>query len=115
MLFSHSLRREGGAPWRMCLTPVPGGRSSAEKIPYPRCGQRRAMASSSSPMANRMMRARWTGVPGRYGSCTGEARRMWSAVCSHSFTAARRRGAKMTPGGGSRTSASRTLAQCASW
>jgi hypothetical protein len=41
------------------------------------------------------------GCGGPYSSCTGEAGRMWSAVCSLTSTAGHRPGAKMTPGGGS--------------
>jgi hypothetical protein len=41
------------------------------------------------------------GCGGTLLSCTGEGNRIWAAVCSHTNTADRRPGAKMTPGGGS--------------
>jgi hypothetical protein len=99
----------------MGLAPFPGGCRSAEKIPNPRYLKSMAMASCSSPMANRVMRVRWQGVRGAYVSRTAEASRPWSAVCRRSSTAARRRGEKMTPGGGTRHSASCITAQYAAW
>ena len=45
-----------------------------------------------------------TGGGGPCASCTGEASRMWSAVCSLTITAGLRPGEKITPGGGGLTS-----------
>jgi hypothetical protein len=111
----HSLCSEGGARWRSGSPPFGGHRTSTEKIPHPPCWKSWAMASCASPMANRRMRVRWPAVRGADGSCTAEARRPWSAVCSHSSTGDRRRGAQRTPGGGSRNSACRLTAPCAAW
>jgi hypothetical protein len=50
----------------------------------------------------------------RCASCTGEANRMWSAVCSLTSTADRLPGEKMMPGGGVARSKARIMGQSAS-
>jgi hypothetical protein len=45
----------------------------------------------------------------RCASCTGEANRMWSAVCSLTSTAGRLPGEKMMPGGGVARSRARIM------
>jgi hypothetical protein len=50
----------------------------------------------------------------RCASCTGEANRMWSAVCSLTSTADRLPGEKMMPGGGVMPSRACIMGQSAS-
>jgi hypothetical protein len=91
-------------PLLRCWRPFSGGLSIAEKIPPPRFWKTRVRVSCSSPMANRMIRVRSQAAMGHCSSCTGEASRMWSAVCSLTITAGLRPGEKITPGGGGLTS-----------
>ena len=72
------------------------------------------MGSSCSPTGNRRIRVRSPAVGAPSASYTGEANRMWSAVCSPTNTAGPRPGAKMTPGGDIPTSRAPTAARSAS-
>jgi hypothetical protein len=101
------------------LTSLPDGRpshredrrrlwcSSQEKILCLWCVQSRVTASSCLPTVNPMIRAQSQAVGAPCSSYIGEARRMWSAVCSRSSTAGRRPGAKIPPGGGGASSKAR--------
>jgi hypothetical protein len=71
-----------------------------EKIRPPPCEKCRARASCSSPRANRMIPVQSLDAVAPCASCTSEASRIWSAVCSRTSTAGPHPGAKMTPGGG---------------
>ena len=86
----------------------------AEKIRPPQFSKSRKRASCASPMANPMIRVRSQGAVARCSSCTNEASRMWSAVCSRTSTGDRRLGAKMMPGGGIPRSKARIAARSAS-
>jgi hypothetical protein len=87
--------------------------SSAEKIRQP-CAKCRGMASPCSSTGNLTTCVQSLGVGGPCSSPTGEASRMWSAVCSHTSTAGRHPGAKMMPGGGIPRSRARIAAWSAS-
>src|SRR2546426_5464339 len=71
----------------LCPDPRPGDQSSAENIPRRRCAQPRATGSSCSPTGNRRIRVRSTAAVAPCSVSTGEAHRMWSAVCSLTSTA----------------------------
>jgi hypothetical protein len=77
------------------------------KNPLLWCVKSRATASSCLPTVTPMIHAQSQAVGAPCSSCTGEARRMWSAVCSRSSTAGRRPGAKIPPGGGGANSKAR--------
>jgi hypothetical protein len=57
------------------------------KIRSLQCTKRRATASPCLPTGNRTIRVRSPGAGGPCSSCTGEASRLWSAVCSPTGTA----------------------------
>ena len=84
------------------------------KIPCLRCMKTRARGSFFSYMGNRMIHVRSQAAGVRCASCTGEANRMWSAVCSLTSTAGRLPGEKMMPGGGVAHSRARIMGQSAS-
>jgi hypothetical protein len=87
--------------------------SCPEKIPYLRCTKTRATGSFFSYMGNRMIRARSQAAGVHCAFSTGEANRMWSAVCSLTSTAGRLPGEKMMPGGGVARSRARITGQSA--
>ena len=82
--------------------------------PCLRCARTRATGACFLPTVNRTIRARWQDALAPCSSCTGEASRMWSAVCSRTSTAGRHPGAKMTRGGAILTSRARIRARSAS-
>jgi hypothetical protein len=88
--------------------------SRPEKIPLLWCTKTRATGTLFSYMGNRMIRVRSQAAGVRCASCTGEANRMWSAVCSLTSTAGRLPGEKMMPGGGVAHSRARIMGQSAS-
>lgn len=94
--------------------PLPGDPSASEKIPRLRCAKRKETGYSCWNTGNRMIRARLKAARAPCASCTGEARRMWSAVCSLTRTAGRLPGGKMTHGGGIASSRARIPARSAS-
>jgi hypothetical protein len=88
--------------------------SHPEKIPLLWCTKTRATGPFFSYMGNRMIHVRSQVAGVRCASCTGEANRMWSAVCSLTSTAGRLPGEKMMPGGGNARSRARIMGQSAS-
>ena len=72
------------------------------------------MGAACWPMGNRRIPVRSPAAAAPSASCTGEAPLLWSAVCSQTSMGGRPRGAKMTRGGGRRTSRAPTRAQSAS-
>ena len=82
--------------------------------PCLRCARTRATGACFLPTVNRTIRARWQDALAPCSSCTGEASRMWSAVCSRTSTGGRHPGAKMTLGGGGASSRARIRARSAS-
>jgi hypothetical protein len=88
--------------------------SRPEKIPCLQCAKTRVTGSFFSYMGNRMIHVRSQAAGVRCASCTGEANRMWSAVCSLTSTAGHLPGEKMMPGGGVARSRARIMGQSAS-
>ena len=66
------------------------------------------------PTGNRRIPVRSPAAAAPSASCTGEAPLLWSAVCSQTSMGGHPRGAKMTCGGGRRTSRAPTRARSAS-